>query len=141
MDHLSVLAELKRNITFTLKKDYDGIISRIKDGNSALWRLTRQNNDLESSRRSRSQAKVARLIRRLSNGVFNAMQNALTCRCIPKHNVGLELVLRNAVMVPGNFEDHVARKIDFNVMFGSQRQQAERWDSLRIYLSENKRAT
>ncbi|KAH8787888.1 hypothetical protein F5883DRAFT_400437 [Diaporthe sp. PMI_573] len=116
LDRRSILAELKRNTAFTLKKkDYDGILSRIKDGNSILLRLVQQNNNLEPSRRFRSHAEVARLIRRLSSGIFNAMQSALTCRCTPKHNIGLELVPRNATHKKG------ARTVKFDLGKGSPR--------------------
>ncbi|KAK0732923.1 hypothetical protein B0T26DRAFT_669387 [Lasiosphaeria miniovina] len=59
--------KIKHRTGFTLKKkDYTSTLTRIKEGNSVLLKLTQQNNELEPSRRSRSQAKVARLIRQLS---------------------------------------------------------------------------
>ncbi|KAH6987131.1 hypothetical protein EDB80DRAFT_589897 [Ilyonectria destructans] len=94
-DRVTLLRELKRGTSFTLKrKDYENIISRIKTGNAVLHELAGQNCRLEPNRRRRSQARVINLIRGLSQSIFNALRNATTCCCAKPHRVCLELSKR-----------------------------------------------
>ncbi|KAJ0104411.1 uncharacterized protein J7T55_010875 [Diaporthe amygdali] len=79
-DRASILIELRCKTSFTLRKDqYVSILARLHDGNAVLSELARQNSDLESTRRSRSQTKAARLIRRLSASIFSALQGSMRC--------------------------------------------------------------
>ncbi|KAH7253376.1 hypothetical protein B0J15DRAFT_536317 [Fusarium solani] len=84
----AIMKELRRKASFSLrKKDYEGIIARIKTANSVLHDLAGQNRDLEPSRRRRSQARVTKLIRGLSRSIFDALRSAATCRCVQSHDV------------------------------------------------------
>lgn len=119
-DRVTLLRELKRGTSFTLKrKDYENIISRIKTGNAVLHELAGQNCRLEPNRRRRSQARVINLIRGLSQSIFNALRNATTCCCAKPHRVCLELVHRNAVLVPNDVEEQIARNFNFHAVLGS----------------------
>ncbi|KAL6408888.1 hypothetical protein AUP68_07836 [Ilyonectria robusta] len=119
-DRVTILQELKRGTSFTLKrKDYENIISRIKTGNAALHELAGQNCRLEPNRRRRSQARVINLIRGLSQSIFNALQNATTCCCAKSHRICLELVHRKAVLVPNDVEEKIARNFNFHAVLGS----------------------
>lgn len=153
-DRPSILRELKQGAAFTLKKkDYESLLSRIKDGNSVLQDLTRQNYVLEPSRRHRSQLRVIRLMRRLTQSIFNALLNSTTCKCVRPHHVGLELTSRNMVLIPDDDDDQAAKRLDFNVIWGnhgdsikvgtgSSSQNAAKtyprtcWESFRIQLAD-----
>ncbi|KAK7425983.1 hypothetical protein QQZ08_007565 [Neonectria magnoliae] len=116
----AIVRQFKQKASFSLKKkDYEGIISRIKTANSVLRDLAGQNCSLEPSRRRRSQARVTKLIRGLSRSIFEALRSAATCRCTQSHDVCLELVPRKAVMLPSDVEDEVAKNLVFHVMLGS----------------------
>ncbi|EHK23944.1 uncharacterized protein TRIVIDRAFT_67590 [Trichoderma virens Gv29-8] len=119
-DKVSIIRELKKGVSFTLnKKDYIGIVSRIKLGNLALSELARNNRGLEAARRQRSQARLIKLVRGLSDGIFQAIQNSTTCECVTSHRVCLELVTRDAVLTPNDLDDDVARSFKFHVAFTS----------------------
>jgi len=153
-DRLSIVRELRQGTVFTLKrKDYESILSRIKDGNSLLQDLVRQNCELEPSRRHRSQVRLIRLVRRLSQSIFSALLSATTCKCVRSHDVGLELIPRNTILIPGDVDDQAAKNLNFNIIWGSHgdsikvgteptdRKPAKtyldtRWESLRIQLAE-----
>lgn len=135
------------------RKEYEGIISKIRALNSKLEGISGRNCALEPSRRRRSQARVIHLIQKLSRSIFNALRNASTCGCVKSHEVCLELVHREAVLMDGDPEDHVAKKFEFHVVLGSYGdserdeapaavqmlttpQQPARWDSLYIQCTE-----
>ncbi|KAI1130827.1 hypothetical protein F5Y10DRAFT_234878 [Nemania abortiva] len=115
-DRKSILEALKRNTSFTLKrKEYDGILSRIKAGNATLQDLSRENRGLEPDRRRRSQSRVTSLLRGLSQSIYNALCSAITCTCIDQHSIGLQLSQRDAIMLPSDMEEIVARKFAFPI--------------------------
>ncbi|KAL1863135.1 hypothetical protein Daus18300_008128 [Diaporthe australafricana] len=130
---------LKHSAYFTLKKkDYNEIMARLKGGNAVLNTLANQNSSLEPTRRSRSQAKLARLVRKLSKGMYTALQNVITCSCSSSHNLGLEMSPRKDIMLPGDEEDEIAQSLDFGVVIGSHVQkQLQRWDKVRVQLAAN----
>jgi hypothetical protein len=121
-DRSTILKELKRGASFTLrKKDYEDIIERIKNGNSILHDLVNQSCGLEPSRQQRSQARLIKLIRGLARSLFQAIQNATTCRCLKPYEVCLELVPRKALILPGDLEDNIAKDFVFHVAFGNHK--------------------
>ncbi|CAJ2505510.1 Uu.00g129040.m01.CDS01 [Anthostomella pinea] len=127
-DRSSMLRELKQHTVFTLrKKDYEGILSRIKNGNSVLQDLCRQDCGLESDRRQRSQARVTKLLRGLSKSIYNAVSSAMTCACAYTHIIGLELVPRDAVLVPGDTEEQVAKALNFHIVLNSAADDTASW--------------
>ncbi|KAL7951913.1 hypothetical protein V8C42DRAFT_305599 [Trichoderma barbatum] len=117
-DKISIIRELKKGASFTLnKKDYIDIVSRIKRGNLALSELASRNRGLEPSRRKRSQTRLIKLIRGLSNGIFQAIRKATICACVASHRVCLELAARDAFLTPSDADDDVARSFNFHVAF------------------------
>ncbi|KAH0529126.1 hypothetical protein TsFJ059_003909 [Trichoderma semiorbis] len=119
-DKVSIIRELKKGASFTLnKKDYIDIVSRIKRGNLALSELASKSRGLEPTRQKRSQTRLIRLIRGLSNGIFNAIRNATTCACAAPHRVCLELAPRDAILIPSDVDEVVAQSLKFHVAFGS----------------------
>lgn len=139
VDRRSIMEGLKHIAYFTLKKkDYNEIMSRLKGGNAVLNTLANQNSSLEPTRRSRSQAKLARLVRKLSKGMYAALQSVITCNCSSSHNLGLEMSPRKDIMLPGDEEDDIAQSLDFGVVIGSHAQkQSQRWDKVRVQLAAN----
>jgi hypothetical protein len=138
------LGELKRGASFSLKKkDYEGILSRIQTANSILHDLAGQNCGLEPSRRHRSQARLIGLIRGLTRSIFNSLRSASACCCVKSHDVCLELEPRDAILVPTDADDQVARKFNFHVGVSldetqekESRQVLARWESVYIKLAK-----
>jgi hypothetical protein len=58
-------------------------------------------------------------VRRLTQSIFNALPIAMNCKCVRPHNVGLELVPRNAILIPGDFDDQVAKNLNLHAIWGS----------------------
>ncbi|KAM4057289.1 hypothetical protein HRG_004114 [Hirsutella rhossiliensis] len=133
-DRVAILRELQRRTIFTLKKkDFEETISRFKTANSVLYELAGRNCGLEPTRRRRSQARVIKLVRGLTLGIFNALRSAKTCRCADSHNVGLELAPRNVVLVPSDDDDQVAKKFNFHVgVTDTQKTAPSYWQSLLV---------
>lgn len=150
----SILDECRKRASFSLRKrDYESIISRIKAANSILRDLADDNRKLEPSRKQRSQARVTRLLRGLSQSIFDALKTAIACRCAHPHDLCLELLSRTATLVPTDVEDELARSLDFHLMLGSYEssctgtrptlqgtgeidalEEPRRWDSFRLQL-------
>ncbi|KAH8660539.1 hypothetical protein BX600DRAFT_514135 [Xylariales sp. PMI_506] len=119
-DKLSILRELKENASFSLKKDdYKDVMNQIKSANTALQELARQDYGLESHRRSRSQYRLIKLIRSLSQSMYSALVGALSCACAKSHILGLELAPRQAVILPTDIDDQVAKDFDFHFVLNS----------------------
>lgn len=141
----SVLEALKRGareasvaMSFTLrKKDYASILDKIKNGNSTLQNLALQNTELEPTRRSGSQFKLARLIRELSHGIFTAFQSVFDCNC-NSHDLGLEIAPRKATILPDQGRDGVAKSLEFDIVVNMDDQvQTKRWDRVRVQLADS----
>ena len=122
-DRVAIIREMKQNAAFSLrKKDYDDVLTRIRTANSVLHDLTGQNCGLEPSRRYRSQARLITLVRGLTRGIFSALRGATSaCRCANSHRAGLELEARDAVIVPTDTDNEVAKKFKFHVALSSER--------------------
>ncbi|CAG7561089.1 unnamed protein product [Fusarium equiseti] len=153
----AILDEYRKRASFSLrKKDYESIISRLKTANSVLRDLADDNRKLEPSRKRRSQARVVRLLRGLSQSMFDALKNAVACRCTHPHDLCLELVPRTATLVPTDVEDELARSLNFHVILGSYEssgtgtkssaqstggarnlERLHRWDSFRLQLQSS----
>ncbi|KAI0425131.1 hypothetical protein F5Y09DRAFT_335209 [Xylaria sp. FL1042] len=95
-DQTSILEAFKRNTSFALRrKDYDDLLSRVK----AIHR------ELEPDRRRRSQTRVTKLLRGLSKNIYNALHSTITCACVQPLNLGLQLIPRDAIMLPYDTEE------------------------------------
>ena len=116
------MRELKRGVSFTLKrKDYEETLTRIKTANSILHDLVDRHRGLEPSRKHRSQARLIELMRLLTRSIFNGLRAASSSCCCPRsHDVCLELESRNAVIIPGDDENQVAKKFSFHVVFATE---------------------
>lgn len=141
----SVLEALKRGareasfaMSFTLrKKDYVSILDRIKNGNLTLQNLALQNRDLEPTRRSGSQFRLARLIRELSQGIFKGFQSVFDCNC-SSHDLGLEIARRKSTTSLDQGEDGVAKTLQFDIVINIDDQiQKQRWDRVRVRLADS----
>lgn len=128
------MTELLKRGYFTLKKKgYSSILCRLKEGNAILATLANQNSQLEPARRSRSQTKLAILIRGLSKGKFSALGCVMACKCCPSHHVGLQMEPRSKVIVPNEEEGFAARSLEFTLAIGMHpSSDYQRWDKIRI---------
>lgn len=112
-----------------------------------MYDLAIQNSRLEPKRQNRSQVRLAKLVRELSQSIFGALENAAKCHCAHPHNVCLELAKREANLLPNDEENEVAKRFDFHIALGSYKnpvtktnpeenapplEQSTRWDSLLI---------
>lgn len=93
-----------------------------------LSALARQNSDLEPTRRSRSQTKEVALIRRLSTGIFSAIQVVMACGCVGLHDLGLVMAPRKPVMLPGDAEEEIAKSLYFDIVLGTKGEKSQKWD-------------
>lgn len=118
------------------KDEYAKILDRLHNGNANLHALVQQSNYLEPSRRPSAQAKAAGLIRRLSAGIFYALQGAITCGCIGSHDIGLAIPQRSPVLLPDDKEEDAARALDFDVVFSTHGETPQRWDTMRVKQAE-----
>ncbi|KAM7214863.1 hypothetical protein V8F06_009771 [Rhypophila decipiens] len=144
-DRFAIMRELKRGASFTLKKkDYDGILSRIKTANSILHDLVNQHCGLETSRKHRSQGRLVNLIRNLTRGIFSSLRNASdSCHCSNPHEACLELEPRDVVVVPTDKDNDVAGKFRFHVALATEDEEHKvtesatsvRWESFDIKLA------
>lgn len=81
--------ELKR-ASFTFDRcEYKDLLCILKEGNDCLENLARYNKDMEPKRRRRFDLNYLGLLRSVSDNVFRALQNSLSCSC--NHGLGLEL--------------------------------------------------
>lgn len=136
MDKINILRELKQSTVFTLKKgDYEALLSKIKSANTILHGLVQQNDVLEPNRRRRSQARVIKLLRMLSQSIYNAIRSTVTCACANTHVIGLELIARNAILTPTDEDHEAARKFQFHVVMNSEGRPIC-WNRLRIQPEE-----
>ncbi|KAK2604305.1 hypothetical protein N8I77_007248 [Diaporthe amygdali] len=137
-DRSTILKEWKHNAHFSLnKKDYRDILARLKDGNAVLNTLATQNSELEPTRRSRSQAKLAHIIRKLSREVYAAFRSVLTCSCPHNLGLGMTAVSRKDVILPGDDDQGAARAIPLDIVLESGGR-TQRWNRLRVQLAEEK---
>lgn len=137
-DRASIVTELKRKTSFGLRKnEYASILTRLHDGNAVLITLAKQNSDLEPTRRSRSQTKAVRLIRRLSAGIFSGIQESMTCNCMCSHDLGLVMAPRNPVLTSETEEEETA-KLQFEVVLGTYEDISQRWDGMRVIVADKK---
>ncbi|KAK4455367.1 hypothetical protein QBC34DRAFT_489656 [Podospora aff. communis PSN243] len=122
-DRRSISQQLKRSTSFTLKKkDYDEVLTRIKTANSVLHELAGQNCGLEPARRHRSRIRLIRLVRSLAGSIFTALLcSSSPCSCPEAHDVCLELEPREAILIPADSEDEVAKTFDFHAAMSSGR--------------------
>ncbi|KAI8954497.1 hypothetical protein F4801DRAFT_575571 [Xylaria longipes] len=113
-DRASILEAFKQNATFTLKKkEYEGILSRIKADNTVLQDLSRVSRELELDRRRRSQSRLTKLLRGLFQSIYSALCSAITCACVYSHSIGLQLAHRDVIILPLDVEEKVAERFDF----------------------------
>ncbi|ETS86232.1 hypothetical protein PFICI_00060 [Pestalotiopsis fici W106-1] len=136
-DYKKILRELRHKTSFTLKKgDYEALLSKIKSSNTVLHGLAQQDINMKSNRQHRSQARVIKLLRGLSESIFNAMRSAVTCDCADAHKIGIELATRHAVLLPDDEEEEVAAKFLYNVAIDSVKAPTE-WNRAKLQLDKS----
>lgn len=61
------------------------------------------------------------------------MHNAVTCKCEKTHNIGIELAVRSASLLPDEEEDEVASRFQYDVVMDSTKVPAE-WNRAKLRL-------
>lgn len=135
----SIYRGVKHGVYFALKKkDYTSILSRIKVSNAVLATLANQNNELELGRRSRSQTKLAILIRKLSRGILSAIGDVIACKFSPPQYIGLQMDPRNRVVAPNDGEHFSAKSLELTLILGTHYpNDCQRWDRRCVRLNDN----
>ena len=63
----------------------------MKDCNRAIGKLTKQNQHLESTRRTRSRYDNFKVIRDCAREVYNALCTSFSCNCLSQHSISWQL--------------------------------------------------
>ncbi|KAM0549446.1 hypothetical protein ACHAPJ_009432 [Fusarium lateritium] len=111
----SIRKQFKRATFILQKSSHEEVLTRIRDGVSALQRLAILNTDLESERKSRSQGRLNRLVSGMLNGMYHALQSAMACKCRSLHDVGLRLTPPSLTVVPEDDDEDIIRELQFRL--------------------------
>ncbi|KAK6852176.1 hypothetical protein PG995_012301 [Apiospora arundinis] len=114
----SITGGLER-VKFALNRSqYSEMLKVITEGNATLTKLLDQgvNEEMESSRRTRSAGRFFSLTKRLSRNLFNAIRCSLSCRCPVSHSVNLELQVPTVQPTPCDDDETVVQQIFFRLM-------------------------
>ncbi|KAK0717799.1 hypothetical protein B0T26DRAFT_710879 [Lasiosphaeria miniovina] len=107
------VSELSRGV-FTLRRStYEDLLKTIRDNMSNLENLTDRNIELEPTRRVRSQGKLLKILRDMSDSFYRALRSSFNCSC--EHDIGLSLERRSADITPLDDDDTVAKKIALQI--------------------------
>lgn len=159
----SSLDKLNARATYAINQSgYSDAIDQIRQANHSLSVIIDQNERLERHHHRQAQCGGVRLIREISQSIFQALSSSLKgCSC--SHALNLELQAWNPMVSPSKELDVIARELKFHVALGTlsdaahdetvarqqQQQQSQtqpqngsaaarvgRWDSLKIQLGE-----
>ncbi|KAF4963441.1 hypothetical protein FSARC_8538 [Fusarium sarcochroum] len=112
----STIKKQFKRATFILQKsNHEEILTRIRDGVSALQRLAILNTELESERKSRSQGRLNKLVNGMLNGIYHALQSTMTCKCPGLHDVGLRLTPPSLTVVPEDDDEDIIKELQFRL--------------------------
>lgn len=138
----SIVRELKR-ATFTFKRaDYQDLLTRIKEDNDNLDKLSSQNIELEQGRRGRYSGRLLGIARKFYKSIYNTLRSSIVCDCPEPHNVHLELVSHSSVPTPHDDEDMIAQDLHCRVVLSNTPnpakidQTAWLWNELILRLAE-----
>lgn len=111
------MLEIKKKTAFTLKEDdYKSVLAKIKSANLRLNMIVSLNMSLESSRHLRSQWRLTQLVRDLSRGLFNALDEATMACCTQPHETCLKLSRRPLGMpLWSTTEVEMAKDLEFQL--------------------------
>ncbi|KAF5627505.1 hypothetical protein F52700_8431 [Fusarium sp. NRRL 52700] len=123
------------------KSNHEEVLTRIRDGVSALQRLAVLNTDLGSQRKSRSQERLNKLDNGMLGGIYHALRSTMTCTCSGLHDVGLRLTPPSRTVIPEDDDEDVIKELQFRLavpyLTGSQVNTSKQWNEILLESGEN----
>ncbi|KAF4964633.1 hypothetical protein FSARC_7475 [Fusarium sarcochroum] len=139
----SIKKQLKRAMFILQMANYSEVLTRIRDGVSALHRLVVLNADLESERKPRSQARLYRLVNETLSSVYHALQSTMACQCTRLHDVGLRLTPPSRNIIPGDDDEDIIQELQFRLAVSysapSQFSSFKQWNEILLKSCEGSR--
>ena len=100
-----------------MKRAYDDLLGRIKDGISSLEDLAQQNIVLEPERVKRSHSRLLKVVRETSQSIYHALKDSLVCHCT--HDMGLHLSPHSVDFMPIDEDEQISSQLTFHVAISS----------------------
>ncbi|KLP21356.1 uncharacterized protein LW94_10531 [Fusarium fujikuroi] len=130
----SIKKHFKRATFILQKSNHEEVLTRIRDGVSALQCLAVLNTDLESQRKSRSQGRLNKLVNGMLSGIYHALRSTMTCKCSDLHDVGLRLTPPSRTVVPEDDDEDIIKELQFRLavsyLTGSQVNTSKQWNEI-----------
>ncbi|KAH7126102.1 hypothetical protein EDB81DRAFT_810411 [Dactylonectria macrodidyma] len=139
-ESMPVKKQIKRALFVLQKSNHEEILTRIRDGVSALQRVAIQDTELELDRKSRSQGRLNKLINEISSSIYHALKSTLTCKCSSLHDVGLRLAPPSRTITPADEDDEIIKELQFRIAISqmeSTKPSSRQWNELRFQISED----
>ncbi|KAM5517801.1 hypothetical protein FOXYSP1_08586 [Fusarium oxysporum f. sp. phaseoli] len=141
----SIKKQFKR-VTYILQKsNHEEVLTRIRDGVSALQRLAVLNTDLESQRKSRSQGRLNKLVNGMLSGIYQALRSTMTCKCSGLHDVGLRLTPPSCTVIPEDEDEDVIKELQFRLAVSylttSSANTSKQWNEILLKSKEDSKTS
>ncbi|KAF5655603.1 hypothetical protein F25303_537 [Fusarium sp. NRRL 25303] len=137
----SIKKQFKRATFILQKSNHEEVLTRIRDGVSALQRLAVLNTDLEMQRKSRSQGRLNKLVNGMLSGIYHALRSTMTCKCSGLHDVGLRLTPPSRTVVPEDDDKDIIKELQFRLavsyLMGSQVNASKQWNEILLRSGED----
>ncbi|KIL84908.1 hypothetical protein FAVG1_11778 [Fusarium avenaceum] len=113
LEAFSIRKTFKRAKFILQKSNYDEALTRIREGVSVLDELASSNMGLESSRKSRSDGRLHKLVKGTLDSIYHALQSAIACKCTNPHDVGLRLTPPSRTIIPDDDDEEIKKEFQF----------------------------
>ncbi|KAF9770627.1 hypothetical protein IL306_011811 [Fusarium sp. DS 682] len=137
----SIKKQFKRATFILQKSNHEEVLTRIRDGVSALQHLAVLNTDLESQRKSRSQGRLNKLVNGMLSGIYHALRSTITCKCSGLHEVGLRLTPPSRTVVPEDDDEDIIKELQFRLaisyLTASQTNSSKQWNEILLKSGED----
>ncbi|KAI3581971.1 hypothetical protein IWW34DRAFT_354836 [Fusarium oxysporum f. sp. albedinis] len=145
MESSSIKKQFKRATFILQKSNHEEVLTRIRDGVSALQQLVVLNTDLESQRKSRSQGRLNKLVNGMLGGIYHALRSTMTCKCSDLHEVGLRLTPPSRTVIPEDDDEDIIKELQFRLavsyMAASQTEASKHWNEILLKRKEGPKAS
>ncbi|KAL5607175.1 hypothetical protein FOBRF1_007672 [Fusarium oxysporum] len=141
----SIKKQFKRATFILQKSNHEEVLTRIRDGVSALQQLAVLNTDLESQRKSRSQGRLNKLVNGMLSGIYHALRSTMTCKCSDLHEVGLRLTPPSRTVIPEDDDEDIIKELQFRLavsyLAASQTEASKHWNEILLKSKEGPKAS
>ncbi|RKK07326.1 hypothetical protein BFJ68_g9339 [Fusarium oxysporum] len=145
MESSSIKKQFKRATFILQKSNHEEVLTRIRDGVSALQQLVVLNTDLESQRKSRSQGRLNKLVNGMLGGIYHALRSTMTCKCSDLHEVGLRLTPPSRTVIPEDDDEDIIKELQFRLavsyLAASQTEASKHWNEILLKRKEGPKAS